>query len=136
MASILLVDDHPDIVRLLQRFIEGEGHRTRAAYDGEQALALIAEEKPDLVVLDVVMPKLDGYRVLNRIKMDPALADIIVVMLSVKDEANDMMLGLDIGADYYLGKPFKPEDVTKLIQRILETHNNADPETGSAGTCE
>jgi len=120
MAKILLVDDHPDIVRLLQISLRSEGHTILAAYDGAQALRTIQEERPDLVILDVVMPEIDGYRVLNRIKTDPELHGTTVVMLTVKDQPEDMALGLDIGADFYLSKPFKPTEVTSLVRRILQ----------------
>jgi DNA-binding response OmpR family regulator len=121
MPKILLVDDHPDIVRLLQISLRAEGHTILAAYDGAQALRTVQEERPDLVFLDVVMPEVDGFRVLNRIKTDPDLRNTTVVMLTVKDQPEDMALGLDIGADFYLSKPFKPTDVTSLVRRIFET---------------
>jgi DNA-binding response OmpR family regulator len=119
MSKILLVDDHPDIVRLLQMSLRSEGHTLLSAYDGEEAMAAIRSERPDLVILDVVMPPPDGYRVLNRIKTDPQLQDIIVVMLTCRSRAEDMALGLDIGADFYLTKPFDPADVLSLVRRIL-----------------
>src|SRR5690349_5173871 len=105
MAKILLADDHPDIVRLLQVSLKSEGHTIFTACNGKQALEILHEQHPDLVILDVVMPEVDGYRVLNRIKTDPALRDITVVMLTVRDQPEDVTLGLDIGADFYLSKP-------------------------------
>lgn len=119
MAKILLVDDHPDIVRLLQISLRAEGHTILTAYDGAQGLELVEKERPDLVILDVVMPELDGYRVLNRIKTNPELRGTIVAMLTVRDQPEEIALGLDIGADYYLGKPFRPNDVTSLVRRIF-----------------
>jgi two-component system, OmpR family, alkaline phosphatase synthesis response regulator PhoP len=121
MAKILLVDDHPDIVRLLQISLKSEGHTILTAYDGAQALEVIHQEHPDLVILDVVMPEVDGYRVLNRIKTDPSLQHTMVVMLTVKDQPEDIALGLDIGADFYLSKPFKPTEVTSLVRRVFQT---------------
>jgi len=125
MGKILLVDDHPDILRLLQISLKSEGHTILTAGDGAAALEIIAQEHPDLVILDVVMPQLDGYRVLNRVKTDPSLADVTVVMLTVRDQPEDMALGLDIGADYYLTKPFRPTDVTSLVRRIFETRSTS-----------
>jgi two-component system, OmpR family, alkaline phosphatase synthesis response regulator PhoP len=119
MSKILLVDDHPDIVRLLQMSLRNEGHTILSASNGEEALDKIRSERPDLVLLDVVMPPPDGYRVLNRIKTDPELCDTVVVMLTCRSRAEDMTLGLDIGADFYLTKPFDPADVLSLIRRIL-----------------
>jgi DNA-binding response OmpR family regulator len=119
MSKILLVDDHPDIVRLLQMSLRNEGHTLLSAHDGEEAMAAVRRERPDLVILDVVMPPPDGYRVLNRIKTDPELQDTIVVMLTCRSRADDVTLGLDIGADFYLTKPFDPNDVLSLVRRIL-----------------
>ena len=131
MAKILLADDHPDIVRLLRISLAGERHTIFAAHDGETALRTVQAERPDVVILDVVMPQLDGLSVLNRIKTDPALRDVKVVMLTVMDQPEDVTLGLDIGADYYLSKPFKPTEVASLVRRILETR--APGESGQDG---
>ncbi len=128
MPKILLVDDHPDIVRLLQMCLRSEGYTLLTAHDGERALEVVEAEHPDLVVLDVVMPKLDGYRVLNRIKTDPRLRHILVVLLTVKDQPEDVTLGLDIGADYYLTKPFRPDDIATLVRRALAATPNSCPE--------
>ena len=119
MSKILLADDHPDIVRLLEIALRAEGHTILTAYDGAQALEAVQAERPDLVILDVMMPQVDGFRVLNRIKTDPELRHITVVMLTVRDQPEDMALGLDIGADYYVPKPFRPGEIATLVRRIL-----------------
>ena len=119
MGKILLVDDHPHIVRLLEKALAVEGHELLVAYDGSEAMRLVREHRPDLVFLDVVMPEIDGFRVLNRIKTDPDLSGTMVVMLTCKDEPDDVRLGLDIGADYYLPKPVSPKDVVSLVQRLF-----------------
>ena len=121
MAKILLVDDHPDVVRLLEMILQRDGYTLLKAYDGVQALEQVRAERPDVVILDVVMPELDGIRVLNRIKTDPELRDTIVVMLTAKDHPEDVTLGLDVGTDFYLCKPFRPAEVSSLVRRILET---------------
>ena len=121
MGKILLVDDHPDILRLLQISLKGDGHTILTADNGVQGLELARSERPDLVILDVVMPELDGIRVLHRIKRDPELRDTVVVMLTVQDQPEDLALGLDAGADFYLCKPFRPTEVSALIRRIFET---------------
>src|SRR5436853_7593547 len=105
MAKILMADDHPDTVRLLWMCLRGQGNTLFAASDGVEAWELIRKERPDLVVLDVMMPRLDGFRVLNRIRTDPDLRDTLVVMLTAMADLHDMVLGLDIGADCYLTKP-------------------------------
>ncbi len=119
MSKILLVDDHPDILRLLQISLKSGPYHVITASDGLQALELARSERPALMILDVVMPGLDGYRVLNRIKSDPELSSIIVVMLTVKDHPEDITLGLEIGADFYLSKPFRPTEVAELVHRLL-----------------
>jgi DNA-binding response OmpR family regulator len=120
MGKILLADDHPDIVRLLQIALKKDGHTILTAFDGLEAIETIQSERPDLVILDVVMPGLDGFRVLNRVKTDPELLHTVVVMLTVRDQPEDVALGLDVGADFYLSKPFRPTEVTALVRRIFE----------------
>jgi DNA-binding response OmpR family regulator len=129
MGKILLADDHHDIVRLLEMALRGDGHQILRAHDGVAALQLVEKERPDLVILDVNMPKLDGLRVLSRIKTDPTLCKTIVVMLTVQDQPGDVALGLDIGADYYLGKPFRPTEVQQLVRRIFENLPARDENT-------
>ena len=119
MAKILLADDHKDIVRLLEMALRR--HQVLCAYDGMEALRLAQAERPDILILDVTMPELDGIRVLSRIKNDPELKDTCVVMLTVRDQPEDVTLGLDVGADFYLSKPFKPGDVAALVERIVAT---------------
>ena len=120
MGKILLADDHPEIVRLLQIALRPEGHTVFTAHDGLRALELVQTERPDVVILDVIMPELDGLRVLNRIKTDPEIRDTVVVMLTVRDQPEEVALGLDVGADYYLAKPFRPTEVSSLIRRIFQ----------------
>lgn len=127
MRKILLVDDHPDIVRLLEMSLKSEGHAILTANNGLTGLEIARRERPDLVILDVKMPELDGYRVLNRIKSDPELRETVVVMLTVQDQPEDMALGLDIGADYYLSKPFRPDDICQLVRRVFQTKSTPPP---------
>ena len=119
MSKVLLADDHPKILRLLEIPLRAEGHTVLTAQDGHEALRLVCEERPDALILDVMMPELNGLRVLSRIKSDPQLAEMPVVMLTAHSDPEDQRLGLDLGADYYLCKPFDPRDVAALIRRIL-----------------
>lgn len=121
MGKILLADDHRDIVKLLEITLKEDGHQIFVAHDGVTTLELAQQERPDLLVLDVQMPELDGLRVLSRIKTDPELRDMVVVMLTVQDHPADVALGLDIGADFYLGKPFRPSEVRQLVRRIFQS---------------
>jgi DNA-binding response OmpR family regulator len=114
--KVLVVDDQPNIVRLLQMTLQKE-HEVFTAFDGQQALAAVAEHHPDVIVLDVIMPILDGYRVLHRVKSNPETAGTCVIMLTQKDRPDDVMLGFNIGADYYIPKPFNVNDIAAMIRR-------------------
>jgi len=127
MGKIVVADDHPAIVRLVQLALETDGHQVLTAYNGAAALRLVQEERPELVVLDVVMPELDGYRVLSRIKSDPELQHIPVLMLTVKSEPEDITLGVGIGADCYLTKPFNPSDIVSVVRRFFQTRPAEPP---------
>lgn len=120
MAKILVADDHPHIVRLVQRELEGEGYQVITAADGEEALAKVRQEHPELIVLDVVMPRKSGFEVVQALKSDPATHSIIVIMLTVKDRDAEMSQGLQLGADWYVPKPFVPGDIAALVRRFLQ----------------
>jgi two-component system alkaline phosphatase synthesis response regulator PhoP/two-component system response regulator VicR len=119
MGKILVVDDQPHIVRLLQLELERAHHTVVTATDGEEALDRFRAETPDIVILDVVMPKKDGFAVLREIKSDPRGRQTPVIMLTIKDHDADVTRGLEMGADWYLPKPFNAGDVTSLVQRFL-----------------
>ncbi len=121
MAKILVVDDHPQIVRLLQRVLQTDAHEVITASDGEEALQKLHDEGPALVILDVTMPKKNGYEVLRELKSDPSTQQIPVIMLSGKDQEIEMNYGLQLGADWYVPKPFRPGDILSLTRRFLET---------------
>jgi CheY-like chemotaxis protein len=121
MAKILVVDDHPPIVRLLQRELEAEGHAVITAVTGEEALRKIREEPPDLVVLDVMLPGKNGLIVLHELRSDPATQGITVIMLTARDQPSEVAHGLQWGADWYLTKPFFPGDIATVARRFLES---------------
>src|SRR5204863_1818126 len=118
--TILVVDDQPHIVRLIQVNLEKEGYRVLTASDGEEGMARIRQDPPDLVILDVIMPRKDGFEVLREIKEDPGLEHIPVVMLTVKAQNADIVEGLKEGAELYLPKPFHPRELVSLVQRVLQ----------------
>lgn len=126
MPHILLIDDHPDILRLLEMCVRGQGVTISKAQNGADGLAMIRSEKPDLVILDILMPELDGFRVLHRVREDPETADVIIILLTVRDSHEEMTVGLDLGADYYLTKPFHPKDVQLLVERALAARTTGD----------
>jgi two-component system, OmpR family, alkaline phosphatase synthesis response regulator PhoP len=114
---ILLVDDEPSIVQLARMYLERDGFRTESAGDGEAALDQVARLQPALVVLDVMLPKLDGFEVCRRLR---ARQDsIAILMLTARDEDIDKILGLELGADDYLTKPFNPRELVARVKAIL-----------------
>jgi CheY-like chemotaxis protein len=126
MARILVVDDHPHIVYLLQRELEAETHTVRSAATGEEALQEIRQEAPDLVVLDIMLPGKTGFEVLKAMKADPVSRSIPVILLTAMDHPSDISHGLQLGADWYLTKPFRPGDVASVARRFLNGPRAAD----------
>ena len=114
---ILLVDDEPSIVQLARLYLEREGFRTESANDGESALDKVARGHPALVVLDVMLPKLDGFEVCRRLRASHN--SIAILMLTARDEDIDKVLGLELGADDYLTKPFNPRELVARVKAIL-----------------
>jgi DNA-binding response OmpR family regulator len=114
---VLLVDDEPNIVQLARMYLEREGFRVEAAGDGQAALSLIGRKHPALVVLDVMLPELDGLEVCRRLRADRNY--VPVLMLTARDEDIDKILGLELGADDYLTKPFNPRELVARVKAIL-----------------
>ena len=121
MAShkILVVDDEKPIVRIIQTNLETEGYEVTCAYDGIEALEKVAECTPDLMVLDVMMPRMDGWNVLKALKEKPETADIPVVMLTALTDIEHMDRGARLGNDVYLTKPFDPSELLAIVSRLL-----------------
>jgi two-component system sensor histidine kinase/response regulator len=120
-GKILIVDDAVDTVELLKKRLRFEGYDTAEAYDGEEGLKRVAEYNPDLIILDVMMPKLDGYDVCQRLKSDENTKYIPVLMLTAKSEVEDKVKGLDIGADHYLAKPFDYKELSARVRSLVAT---------------
>jgi two-component system, sensor histidine kinase and response regulator len=118
-SKILIVDDAVDTVELLRKRFRSEGYDTAEAYDGEEALQKVEEYHPDLVVLDVMMPKLDGYEVCRRLKTDENTKYIPILMLTAKGEVENKVKGLGIGADDYLAKPFDYKELSARVKSLL-----------------
>ena len=125
-AKILVVDDNVDNVELLTKRLRAMGYRTCEAYDGEQALARVETEDPDLIILDVMMPKIDGYEVCRRLKASDRTRMIPVLMLTAKREVPDKIRGLDIGADDYITKPFNPQELMARVRSLLARKNEEE----------
>lgn len=118
-GKILVVDDEIYIVHILDFSLGMEGYEVITALDGEQAIERLKVEKPDLVVLDIMMPKLDGYEVCKAIKSNPATKQTPVILLSAKGRNVDQKLGFDVGADDYITKPFSPRKLVERINQLL-----------------
>jgi len=113
--TIMVVDDAPDTVRLIQFLMEREGYKVVTAYNGEDALRLAHSEKPDLVILDVMMPGMDGIEVCQRLREQPETADVPIIMLSALSQASDKVKGLKAGADDYVAKPVDRDEIVARV---------------------
>ena len=118
-GRILVVDDEIYIVHILDFSLGMEGYEVITALDGEAALEKLKTERPDLIVLDIMMPKLDGYEVCKVIKANPDTAHIPVILLSAKGRNVDQKMGFDVGADDYITKPFSPRKLVERINQLL-----------------
>lgn len=118
--TILIVDDEEDVLDLLQLVFETSGFAVRRAATGKSAVSLAWEEPPDVVLLDVMMPEMDGWQVLRTLKGDERTRNVPVVMLSARAERRDKMIGLQEGAEGYIAKPFSPAEVVREVQSFLE----------------
>jgi len=118
-ASILVADDEPNIVLSLEFLLKQAGFRVRTVSDGEAALAAIAQEPPDLVLLDVMIPGRDGYAVCQEIRANPAWRDMRIVMLTAKGGDIQREKGLSLGADEYVTKPFSTRELVERIRGML-----------------
>ncbi len=119
--KILAVDDEKHIVRLVQVNLERAGYQVVTANDGKEALQKVADENPDLVVLDVMMPYMDGFEVLQNLRRNPSTRDIPVIMLTAKAQDADVFKGWQSGVDCYLTKPFNPMELLSFVKRIFDS---------------
>jgi two-component system alkaline phosphatase synthesis response regulator PhoP len=117
--SILVVDDEPNIVLSLEFLMEKQGFEVRSAYDGEQALQAISESPPDLILLDINMPKVNGYEVCASVRGNPAWKDVRILILTAKGRDVEREKGLAMGADEYVTKPFSTREVVEKVQELL-----------------
>jgi two-component system alkaline phosphatase synthesis response regulator PhoP len=119
MDRILVVDDDRDIVRLVRSYLEKAGYQILTAYDGETALQVLKREKPQLLILDLMLPDRDGWDVARLVRADANLASTPIIMLTARVEDNDKIVGLEIGADDYITKPFNPREVVARVRALL-----------------
>ena len=118
-ATVLVVDDNDDNVRIMSTILLGRGFEVRIAHDGKGALESIEQKRPDLVLLDVLMPGMDGMRVLDHIKRDPRTASIPVIMVTARAQDEDVLAGYSFGAEYYVAKPFTSRQLLYAVALVL-----------------
>lgn len=119
MKKILIADDKPEVLELVRVSLESEDYQIIDASDGKEALEKIRLEKPDLVLLDIVMPKMDGFEVLRNLKKEPGTKEIPIILLTAKGQKIDQEKGQRFGAAGYIIKPFSPSELLRKIEEVL-----------------
>ncbi len=117
--QILVVDDDLDLVRLVRAYLEKAGFRVTAAYDGATALRMLRHDRPALVVLDLMLPDQDGWDITRLVRADPGLSQTPIIMLTARIDDTDKIIGLELGADDYITKPFNPREVVARVRSVL-----------------
>jgi DNA-binding response OmpR family regulator len=125
VETILLVDDEPSIIQLARMYLERDGFQVASAVDGEAALEAVGRLKPGLIVLDVMLPRLDGFEVCRRLRAQGN--QLPIIMLTARDEDVDKIIGLELGADDYLTKPFNPRELVARVKAILRRAQRPAP---------
>lgn len=123
---ILVVDDEPEIHAVLGKLLENEGYEVVSTYNAQQALESITDKRPDLILLDIMMPKVSGIELCKLIKSDPATRDILVLIVSARDDQSDRIDGLAHGADDYVSKPFHLRSLARKIEHMLDKKKKTD----------
>jgi len=122
--TIMVVDDNPDIITIVKTILEGKGYQVLSASSGQELLNLLTDRKPDLIILDIMMPEMDGLEVLGRLKAVTETASIPVILLTAKVQYEDVLGGYKLGADYYITKPFTSTQLVNGINLLLGESKN------------
>jgi CheY-like chemotaxis protein len=117
--TIMVVDDNPDIITIVKTILEGRGYTVFSASSGAELLSMLATQKPDLIILDIMMPEMDGLEVLTRLKGKTETSTIPVILLTAKVQYEDVLGGYKLGADYYITKPFTSTQLVNGINLLL-----------------
>lgn len=125
---IVMIEDEADILEVVAYRLEREGFEVSTSRDGEEGLARIRRERPDLVILDLMLPGMDGTEICRAVKRDPGTRDIPIIMVTAKTEESDVVLGLGLGADDYVPKPFSPRELVARVQAVLRRAPVREPE--------
>lgn len=119
MARVLVVDDDPMVTRLVRINLELEDFEVEEAWDGKSAMKILREQHPELLVLDIMMPQMDGWEILREVREDPELKDLPVILLTAKVQDQDMAMGWKLGADGYITKPFNPVNLADSLREVI-----------------
>ncbi len=119
MSRVLVIDDEPDVLMLCRVNLRHEGHEVLEALDGETGLAVAVENPPDAIVLDLLLPAMDGFEILTRLRGAGTTADIPIVVLTAKAQIEDRRLAFESGADVFMAKPFVPEELAEIVGALL-----------------
>ncbi len=117
--KIMVVDDNPDLVEIVRSILSSKGYSVQSAYGGEELFSRLEEQRPDLILLDIMMPKMDGFDVLSRLRSSAKTSAIPVILLSGKSRFNDVLKGYGMGTDYYISKPFTPTQLLNGVELVL-----------------
>jgi two-component system alkaline phosphatase synthesis response regulator PhoP len=123
MPRILIADDNAPNADLLEAHLDGTGHETKIVYNGEDTIAAAKAWKPDLILLDVMMPKMSGFEVCRRLRSDPATKDVAVLMVTALDQANDVETAVETGTDDFLTKPINKTELLLRVRAMLESRD-------------
>lgn len=134
--KILIVEDEPDIVKMLDYNLKKEGFRITSASDGREALRRVERDRPDIIILDLMLPEIDGLEVCKLLKQAPGTANIPIIMLTAKAQETDKIVGLELGADDYITKPFSIRELTARVKAVLRRAREKEklPEIFKTGT--
>jgi DNA-binding response OmpR family regulator len=120
--KVLIVDDEPGIIVALQFLMEQNGYATMVAFSGEEAMEAVAQHRPNLILLDIMLPVVDGFEVCQRVRENPEWNDIRIVLVTALGSEANVTKGLDLGADAYITKPFSNADLVAKVKELLECH--------------
>ena len=134
--KIVVVEDEPDILEVIRYNLEREGFEVFTALDGKAGLDVIEQQQPNLILLDLMLPGIDGLEICRRVKANPRLQDVSVIMVSAKGEETDIVIGLGIGADDYVSKPFSPRELLARVNAVLRRSEKEPAESNQRIHCD
>lgn len=130
---LLLIDDDPNLILLVKDYLEFRGYEVITAENGREALEVLEQEIPDMIICDVMMPEMDGYQFVNQVRQDDRTSWIPILFLSAKGQSQDKIKGLNIGADVYMVKPFEPEELVAQVEASLKQAYRQRQQSGGSG---